>query len=117
MKIGDVFWVDFPTGAGRAQAGRRPAVVLQADAVTKRLPTVLMIPLTTQIAALRYPGTVLIEPDATNGLTKPSVAMVFQLCAIDRRSIGSRLGAISPAQVETLRDSIFELTDGDSETA
>jgi mRNA-degrading endonuclease toxin of MazEF toxin-antitoxin module len=27
MKIGDVVWVEFPPGAGRAQAGRRPAIV------------------------------------------------------------------------------------------
>ena len=24
MTLGDVVWVDFPTGGGRAQAGRRP---------------------------------------------------------------------------------------------
>lgn len=85
MNVGDVVWVDFPTGAGRAQAGRRPAIVAQAAQASSTLPTVLLIPLTTQQDALRFPGTVLIEADAASGLRRPSVALVFQLTAIDKR--------------------------------
>jgi mRNA-degrading endonuclease toxin of MazEF toxin-antitoxin module len=73
MKQGDIYWVEFPGGAGRAQAGRRPAIVAQSDSATINLPTVLLIPLTSQLDALRFPGTVLIERDATNGLRQHSV--------------------------------------------
>jgi predicted HTH domain antitoxin len=66
MNAGDVIWVDFPPGAGRAQAGRRPAIIAQTAAASDRLPTVLLIPLTTQQDALRFPGTVLVERDAFN---------------------------------------------------
>ena len=62
MSVGDLFWVEFPAGAGRAQAGRRPAIVAQAPAASAKLPTVLLIPLTTRQEALRFPGTVLVEP-------------------------------------------------------
>ena len=77
MSRGDVVWVEFPAGEGRAQSGRRPAVILQDAA--HHLPTTLVVPLSTQLAALRFPGTVLIEPDAGNGLRLSSVALVFQL--------------------------------------
>ena len=84
MNVGDLFWVEFPAGAGRAQAGRRPALIAQTAAVSTRLPTVLLIPLTTQLDALRFPGTALVETDADNNLRRPSVALVFQLTVMDR---------------------------------
>src|SRR5436309_2301544 len=100
MIIGDLFWVEFPTGAGRAQAGRRPALIVQAPTVTEKLPTVLLIPLTTQLDALRFPGTVLVETDADNHLRHPSVALVFQLSVMDKRFLSLRLGRVSPDVME-----------------
>ena len=32
MNIGDLYWVEFPTRGGHAQAGRRPAIIAQAAA-------------------------------------------------------------------------------------
>lgn len=100
MDSGDIHWVNFPSGAGRAQAGRRPAVTLQS-AKHARLPTAILVPLTSKQDALRFPGTVLIEPDGDNGLSIPSIALVFQITAVDRQFIGNRTGRIS---VETLQD-------------
>ena len=51
MNVGEIFWVEFPARGGRAQAGRRPAIVVQKE---KSLPTVLLVPLTTQQDALRF---------------------------------------------------------------
>jgi mRNA-degrading endonuclease toxin of MazEF toxin-antitoxin module len=48
MNAGDVFWVEFPAGAGRAQSGHRPAIIVQGATATAQLPTVLLVPLTTQ---------------------------------------------------------------------
>jgi mRNA-degrading endonuclease toxin of MazEF toxin-antitoxin module len=56
-----------------------------------------MVPLTTQLSALRFPGTVLVDADHENGLRRPSVALVFQLTVVDRRFLGSRMGRISDA--------------------
>jgi len=92
VNVGDIYWVEFPARGGRAQTGRRPAIVVQKD---KTLPTVLLIPLTTQQEALRFSGTILIEPDADNNLRQPSVALVFQLTAVDRDFIRNKLGRIS----------------------
>ncbi|MCW5962332.1 MAG: type II toxin-antitoxin system PemK/MazF family toxin [Pyrinomonadaceae bacterium] len=92
MNAGEIFWVEFPARGGRAQAGRRPAIVVQKD---KTLPTVLLIPLTTQQDALRFAGMILIEPEATNTLRQPSIALVFQLTAVDKNFVKSKLGTIS----------------------
>lgn len=102
VNVGDVHWVGFPGGAGRAQAGRRPAIVAQANSATADLPTVLVVPLTTQLDALRFVGTFLVEPHTENGLRRPSVALVFQLTAVDRRILGAGLGRIDERGLEQM---------------
>jgi mRNA interferase MazF len=66
--IGDIHWVQLPAANGREQRGRRPAVILQDDQYAGGLPVVLVIPLTTARAAMRFAGTALIRPTAENGL-------------------------------------------------
>lgn len=102
MQRGDIHWVELGEPHGHRQAGRRPAIVIQSQAFMEALPTVLMVPLTTQIEALRFPATVLIEPDEQNGLRRPSVALVFQNAPVDKRFILERLGRISDYQLSTL---------------
>jgi len=92
MDVGEVYLVQFPTGAGRAQAGRRPAVVVQSARSSARLPTLLLAPLTTQREALRFPGTVLLEPDGGNRLTHVSVALVCQPPRVGCCTISGRGG-------------------------
>jgi mRNA interferase MazF len=110
MNVGDVHGVEFPAQGGHAQAGRRPAIVAQDESATAQLPTILMIPLTTQIAALRFPGTVLVDADQENGLRRPSVALVFQLTVVDRRVVGSRMGRISESVLADVWDALDRLT-------
>jgi len=43
---GDIHWVDLPVVGGREQRGRRPAIVIQNEKVGEKLPTVLVVPLT-----------------------------------------------------------------------
>jgi mRNA-degrading endonuclease toxin of MazEF toxin-antitoxin module len=97
VNAGELYCVEFPSGSGRAQAGRRPAIIVQAATASAKLPTVLVIPLTTQQDALRFPGTLLVEPDRANQLRAVSIALVFQLTAVDKRFLSTRLGTVGPA--------------------
>lgn len=99
MSVGEVRWVELPARGGRAQAGRRPAIILQN---TTSLPTTVIVPLTSQLDALRFAGTVLVEADAENGLRRASVALVFQITAVDNRYITERLGSVSKEVREEL---------------
>jgi len=107
VTVGDVHWVELPAQRGRAQAGRRPAVILQNET---SLPTVLSVPLTSRLDALRFPGTVLIEKDTRNGLSQNSIALVFQLTAVDKRYVSFRLGAVSERVIESIWVSFDEIT-------
>ncbi len=95
MNIGDIHWVDLPSGGGREQAGRRPAIIVQDERYAGDLPTVFVIPLSSTRKALRFPGTALIAATPASGLRNDSVAMVFQFRAIDRKRIGGQLGYIA----------------------
>jgi mRNA-degrading endonuclease toxin of MazEF toxin-antitoxin module len=75
MNVGDVCWVEFPSSGGHSPAGRRPAIVAQDASATLHVPTILMAPLTTLLAALRFPGTVFVGADQENGLRRASVAL------------------------------------------
>ena len=53
---------------------------------------------------------VLIDPDAGNGLRQPSIALVFQLCAIDKRFFEGRLGTVSESVLASLLSALEEIT-------
>jgi mRNA-degrading endonuclease toxin of MazEF toxin-antitoxin module len=103
LNLGDVHWVELPDRGGREQSGRRPAIIWQDSAAFPQLPTMLIIPLSSQQGALRFGGTALIHPSPGNGLSLPSVALVFQLGACDVRRIGQRLGRLSDHDLVAIR--------------
>ncbi len=107
MIVGEVRWIDLPTRGGRAQAGRRPAIIVQS---ISSLPTTLVVPLTSQLDALRFAATVLVEADAQNGLRRASVALVFQLTAVDNRYIAGRLGTTSTEVLKEMWMAFDKLT-------
>lgn len=74
------------------------------------LPTVRLIPLTTQLAALRYPGTVLVETDSRNRLSKAPVALVFQLAAIDRRCVLPPTGVLEQSVMDSIGLALDSIT-------
>lgn len=110
MKPGDIYWVEFPARGGHAQAGRRPVIVLQSALATAQLPTVLFLPLTTQMDTLRFPGTALVETTPENGLRRLAVALAFQLTVVDKQFIGAYLGTLSEAALDAVRQALDDVT-------
>ena len=110
MKVGDCHWIQMPGSGGHAQAGRRPAIIMQSE-TAQNLPTILIIPLTTQLNAVRFPGTVLIEATAQNGLKQNSVALTFQMMAIDRTFVERPLGEIASSVLAALWQAFDLITD------
>lgn len=105
MARGDIFTVELPTpsrGAGHEQMGSRPAVVVQTDIADGMVPTTMVVPITSNSRALRFPYTFAIDPSERNGLAKRSVALVFQLRAIDVRRLGARIGRLEAHHLQKL---------------
>ena len=101
MNRGDLYWVEFPPASGREQAGRRPALVVESGAPSSRLPTVVVVPITSRLEALRFANTLEVAPSRENGLQAPSVLLVFQVRAIDkRRMVPPPMGTLEPVYLE-----------------
>ena len=98
MRRGEVFDVDippYPGEPGTEQHGGRPAIIVAIDAVRPKLSNVLVVPLTSQLARLAAPGSVLIAPTPGNGLLTNSVALTSQIRALDRKRFLRRRGELS----------------------
>ncbi len=90
---------------GHEQAGLRPGVVLSVQNGV-----VIIIPLTTNTTALRFVATYAITDNTENGLTAPSVALVFQMRAVDVGRIVKRLGSVSVKDARALNKIIRTVT-------
>ena len=110
MKRGDVWRVRMPAVPGHTQAGERPAIIVQDHSFNPALPTVLIIPFTSTKRATRFPGTLLVQPDPNNGLSVPSVALVFQLSALDKQNCLQHLGTLDAATLDQIFDVLDKLT-------
>lgn len=107
MARGDVLLVSLPASGGREQAGRRPAVAVQADLEGE--PMLMVVPVTSNLAALRFAFSVRIEPTAANGLAVPSVAMVFQMRAIDKARVIRKIGQVSDEDMARVDTQIWRM--------
>jgi mRNA interferase MazF len=83
---------------------------VQEDHATAALPTLLIVPFTATQAALRFPGTLAVSPDGQNGLVVPSVALVFQLTAIDKSNCLQPLGVLDPVTLDRIFVELDTLT-------
>lgn len=90
MNKGDVCLVDLLISAGHEQYGQRPAILI-SDTKTE---IVIIIPLTSNLEALRFPYTLSFLPDNLNNLNQKSVALIFHVRAIDKSRILKTIGKI-----------------------
>jgi len=112
MNRGDVVLVQLPRPAGpsgREQFGTRPAIIVQRDADTANLSTVLLVPLTSRLSAARFPGSFTVPATGTNGLSVESVVLTHQFRAIDRRRIERVIGRLAHDQMAMLESEIRSL--------
>lgn len=112
MARGEIWTVEIPAPAGRArheQLGIRPGIIVQADHADSKLPTTIVIPTTSNQEALRFPYTVAIQPSTRNGLEKPSILLIFQIRAIDKRRLLRKIGKLEDGYLNTLEIALREL--------
>ncbi len=107
MARGDVLLVELPKSDRREETGNRPAIAVQTDVTTS--PMLMIVPVTSSLGALRFPFTVRIEASEINGLTLPSVAMMFQMRAIDRKRIIIKIGELEPRYLAQVDAGIWQM--------
>jgi mRNA interferase MazF len=102
IRRGDVWWTQVAEPSGSEPGFDRPVVVVQSDAFTESgTRTVVVVPLTSNLAHADRPGTVVLSATAT-GLPRDSVARADQVFTADRRQFRARAGRLAPSALEQL---------------
>jgi mRNA-degrading endonuclease toxin of MazEF toxin-antitoxin module len=76
-------------------------VVWQSDALSQTLQSVLVVPLTTNLDRARLAGTAVIAA-SESGPHEDSVALAFQLRAIPKRALQSRIRTLTDTELAEL---------------
>ncbi len=109
--------VDWTPGRGSEQTGRRPSVVIQANAYNRqgRYPNTVVLAVSRR--GLDVISHVRLEPAKENGLTATSYVKCEQILTVSKQCLESRLGTLTEdelAQVETGLSSVVGLLTSDS---
>lgn len=109
IERGAIHWADLGAPIGSRPAGRRPALVVQADAYNRtRLSTVVVLAITSNTELARHPGNVFL-PASLSGLSRDSVINVTALSAIDRSELEGRVGTAPFDIMEAVNDGLRHL--------
>jgi mRNA interferase MazF len=99
---GEIWQVNFDPTVGAEIQKTRPAVVISSDAVG-RLPIKLVGPITDwKDHFTRNIWHVRIDPDSTNGLSKPSAVDALQIRGLDTQRFVHKLGDVAPSALEEI---------------
>lgn len=102
MNKGEIWLVDIPESGGHEQQGARPVVLISELEAN----IAMIIPCTSNMKALRFPHVLELEPNKKNGLSSFSVALIFQLRAIDKKRLIKKIGTIDSDQLITVDETI-----------
>jgi mRNA-degrading endonuclease toxin of MazEF toxin-antitoxin module len=95
---GEIWWV--------LADKRRPAIVMQTDKVREpRVKTFLVVPLTSRMHLAELPGNVRFSRRVT-GLTKDSVANVYDLQKVLRDDCVQRVGSLPASELSSLETAL-----------
>jgi mRNA interferase MazF len=108
MKHGEIWLVDLSDAKGHEQRGARPALIMgSANGL------IVVIPFTTTLSTVRFSHTYSIPPTSHNGLSGESVALVFQIVALDRKRFIHKLGNITEQQWQAIASLVKDLLNVD----
>ncbi len=96
MKKGEIWVAELPYSIGSEQSGTRPALIL----ANTTLNVVTVVPMTSNVQALRFPHTLELHPSAKNGLSAVSVLLLFHLRTIDKRRLKKKLGDLEQTKLD-----------------
>jgi mRNA interferase MazF len=98
---GEIWWADLGPYRTQEQTGRRPVIVWQSDTLSRLLESVLVVPLTTNLDRAGLSGTALVAA-SQGGLSADSVALVFQMRAVPKKSLKTLIRALTVEELAEL---------------
>lgn len=92
----DIFYVDLSENntVDSIQKGIRPCLIIQNDLGNKYSPTVIVIPITSEIKKLSQPTHCLLHRNRENGLKRDSMVLAEQVRVVDKKRLISKIGRV-----------------------
>jgi len=105
IKKYDIVKVNLNPKKWHTQAGIRPAIVVQSDLFNKYAPTVLVVPLTSNLKD-PFPSEFIIKKSSINGLESDSRVLWSQIITLDKKYIIWKYWILDEQYKEILNDSL-----------
>ena len=103
MKRYEIRWTDLAPSRGSEMAKTRPAVIVSLDVLNRRLHTVTICPLTSQL----HPSWRSRVPVRCSG--RPAEVAVDQIRAVSKVRLGDKIGSLNDDEAAALRRVITEM--------
>ncbi len=95
---GEIWLAELNPVRGSEQAGTRPILIMQTNAINRFTTTVLAIPFTTNLRRAALPSCVQVAA-GEGGLANDSVVLCHQLRVLDKTRLTKKLGAVGDAML------------------
>ena len=109
IKRGEIWLANLNPIQGSEQAGMRPVLVFQNDAINRFTTTFLCIPFTTNLRRAALPTCVLVNA-ANGGLRTDSVALCHQLRVLDKSRLQRKVGTIDEQTMTEIENCVLFTT-------
>jgi mRNA interferase MazF len=103
MKRYEIRWTALDPTRGAEMAKTRPAVIVSLDVLNRRLPTVTVCPLTSQLHPT-WRSRLSVRCDG-----RPAEIAVDQIRTVSKARLGDKIGSLSPGEAAALRRVITEM--------
>ena|SRR3989338_6591226 len=105
MEKGEIWIVSLSDTSDHEQIGTRPAIFV-SDTETS---ICVVIPITSNLQALRFGHTLSVSPTHSNGLSEESVALLFQIRALDKSRLKRKTGKLDSSVIKKLDEMLRAL--------
>lgn len=113
VRRGQIYDVDLGKTNGNVQGGRRPCIVCQNNTGNKYSPTVIIVPLSSQIQkANKQPTHTVLKPDSYNGLSCESFTLAEQVKTINKNELGDYIGCVRDKELMDKIDKSIKISLG-----
>ena len=103
IEYGGIYWVVFDPSIGHEYKGKRPAVVIEADAQLRKSNLVTVMPLTSQINK-SHKDNILVKKDKYNCLFNDSLVKVHNIQSFDPARFVKKTGVMDNSIMVQIQD-------------
>lgn len=107
MKQGEIYFANLNPTKGREQHGVRPVLIISGNAMNDHLDIVLVMPLTSKLKG--YAPSLLLKKDKVNGLKENSEVITFQIRAVSKDRLTTKLGKVTYDQLHEVKQKLNDV--------